>query len=51
MKKRISSLALVASLIAAPAVMAEQIPFYKSWKEQKVLAVFQEQIQLQGRHA
>ncbi len=33
--KRISSLALVASLIAAPAVMAEQIPFYKSWKEQK----------------
>ena len=33
--KRIFSLALVASLIAAPAVMAEQIRFYKSWKEQK----------------
>ena len=33
--KRILSLALAASLISAPAVMAEQIPFNKSWKEQK----------------
>ena len=33
--KRILSLALAASLFAAPAVMAEQIPFNKSWKEQK----------------
>lgn len=33
--KRIFTLALAASLLAAPAVMAEQIPFNKSWKEQK----------------
>lgn len=32
---RILSLALAASLFTAPAVMAEQISFNKSWKEQK----------------
>ncbi len=33
--KKIFSLALAASLLTAPAVMAEQISFNKSWKEQK----------------
>ncbi len=33
--KRILSLALAASLFAAPALTAGQIPFNKSWKEQK----------------
>lgn len=33
--KRILSLALAASLLAAPAIQAEQIPFDESWKEQK----------------
>ena len=33
--KRILSLALAASLFTAPVVMAEQISFNKSWKEQK----------------
>ena len=33
--KKLLSLALAASLITAPAVMAEQISFNNSWKEQK----------------
>ncbi len=46
--KRIFPLALVASLITAPAVMAERISFNKSWKEQKFSLFSKNKYSFQG---
>ena len=46
--KRIIPLALIASLIAAPAVMAEQISFNKSWQEQKFSLFSKNKYSFQG---
>jgi hypothetical protein len=46
--KHLLSLALAASLIAAPAVMAEQISFNKSWKEQKFSLFSKNRYSFQG---
>ena len=46
--KHLLSLALAASLITVPAVMAEQISFNKSWKEQKFSLFSKNKYSFQG---